>query len=179
MPREVRPGTFDSELNIIAMKKILVPCDFSKPAVNAFRFALDVAAQSKGTIHLLNVIALPIMQDSMLMPVLDFEEQLFRELRENTETRFKHITGKYNTENIEVSTNTVFGSVSRMIQDYIQKESIDLVVMGSHGATGVRELFIGSNAEKMVRNSPVPVLVVQDYYKGPIRTIVVANTVDT
>jgi nucleotide-binding universal stress UspA family protein len=161
------------------MKKILVPCDFSKPAINAFRYALDIATQSKGTVHLLNVVELPIMHDTVLMPVLNFEEQLLKDLKENAETRFKKITDKYNTENTKVIVNTVFGSVSRMIQDYIRKESIDLVVMGSHGATGARELFLGSNAEKMVRNSPVPVLVLKDYFKGPIKNIVFPNTLET
>src|SRR5687768_2524678 len=93
---------FWSLLNIIAMKKILVPCDFSKPAINAFRFALDIAAQSKGTIHLLNVIELPIMHETVLMPVLNFEEQLLKDLRENAETHFKKITDKYDSGNIKV-----------------------------------------------------------------------------
>jgi nucleotide-binding universal stress UspA family protein len=161
------------------MKKILVPCDFSKPAINAFRFALDVATQSKGTIHLLNVIELPIMHDTVIMPVLNFEEQLLKDLRENAETQFKKITDKYKATNIKVVVKTVFGSVSRMIQEYIKDESIDLVVMGSHGATGAREFFIGSNAEKMVRNSPVPVLVIKDQFKGPIKNIVFPNTLET
>jgi nucleotide-binding universal stress UspA family protein len=161
------------------MKNILVPCDFSKPAVNAFRFALDIAAQSKGAIHLLNVVELPIMHDTLLMPVLNFEQQLLNDLKENAETRFKKITDKYNTGKVKVVVNTVFGSVSHMIQDYIIKESIDIVVMGSHGATGAREFFIGSNAERMVRYSPVPVLVIKDYYKGPIKNIVFPNTLDT
>jgi nucleotide-binding universal stress UspA family protein len=161
------------------MKKIVVPCDFSKPAINAFRFALDIAAQSKGTVHLLNVVELPIMHDTLLMPVLNFEEQLLNDLKENAETRFKKIIEKYQTDGVKVVVKTVFGSVSRMIQDYITEESIDLVVMGSHGATGAREFFIGSNAEKMVRNSPVPVLVTKDYYKGPIKNIVFPNTLYT
>jgi nucleotide-binding universal stress UspA family protein len=161
------------------MKNILVPCDFSKPAVNAFRFALDIAAQSKGAIHLLNVVELPIMHDTLLMPVLNFEQQLLNDLKENAQTRFKKITDKYNTGKAKVVVNTVFGSVSHMIQDYIIKESIDIVVMGSHGATGAREFFIGSNAERMVRYSPVPVLVIKDYYKGPIKNIVFPNTLDT
>ena len=167
------------QLNIIAMKKILVPCDFSKPAINAYRFALDIAAQSKGTIHLLNVIELPVMHDTVLMPVLNFEEQLLKDLRENAEGRFKKITDKYNAEGVKVITTVQFGAVSRMIQDYITDKSVDLVTMGSHGASGLREFFIGSNAEKMVRNSPVPVLVIKDYYKGPIKNIVFPNTLDT
>lgn len=161
------------------MKKILVPCDFSKPAINAYRFSLDIAAQSKGTIHLLNVIELPVMHDTVLMPVLNFEEQLLKDLRESAETRFKNITDKHSVEGVKVIVKTAFGSVSRMIQDYVKKESIDLVVMGSHGASGAREFFIGSNAERVVRNAHVPVLVIKDYFKGPIKNIIFPNTMET
>lgn len=161
------------------MKKILVPCDFSKPAIDAYRLALDVAQQSQGTVHLLNVIELPVVHENVLVPVLNFEEQLLHDLLENAETQFKKITDKYKTGDVDVVVKTVFGPVFRMIEDYINDESIDLVVMGSHGATGAREFFIGSNAEKVVRNSRVPVLVVKDYYKGPIKNIVFPNTLDT
>jgi nucleotide-binding universal stress UspA family protein len=161
------------------MKNILVPCDFSKPAINALRFAMDVACQSKGRIHLLHIIELPVVHDIMLMPVLNFEKQLLDDLRENTEKNFKKITDKYTAADVKVVVETMFGTVSRMIKDYIEKESIDMVVMGSHGTSGVREFFIGSNAEKVVRNSPVPVLVIKDYYKGPIKNIVFPNTLET
>jgi nucleotide-binding universal stress UspA family protein len=67
------------------MKKILVPCDFSKPSVNAFRFALDVASSSGGVIHLINIIELPVLHDSVLMPVLDFEQTFFDELKTKAE----------------------------------------------------------------------------------------------
>jgi len=161
------------------MKKILVPCDFSKPSINAYRFALTVAQQSKGVVHLLHVIELPVMHDTLLMPVLNFEEQLLTELRENSEVRFKKLITKYEAERVNVTTSVQFGAVSRMIQDYIVKEEIDLVLMGSHGASGFRELFLGSNAERMVRHSPVPVLVMKDYYKGAIKNIVFPNTLET
>lgn len=161
------------------MKKILVPCDFSKQAVNAYRLALDIAAQSRGTIHLLNVIELPILHDTVLMPVLNFEQQLLDDLKKNANQRFAKITDKYRAEGVKVVTKVEFGAVSKMIQGYIKKEGIELVVMGSHGASGVREFFIGSNAEKMVRNSPVPVLVTKEYYKGPIKNIVFPNTLET
>jgi nucleotide-binding universal stress UspA family protein len=161
------------------MKKILVPCDFSKPAVDAYRFALDVAKQSKGTVHLLHVIELPVLHDTVLMPVLNFEEQLLKDLAADAETRFKKITAKYRMDGAKVVIKTQFGAVSRIMQDYIEEESIDLVLMGSHGVSGVRELFLGSNAEKMVRTSPVPVLVMKDYFKRSIKNIVFPNTLET
>lgn len=161
------------------MKKILVPCDFSSQAVNAYRFALDVAAKSKGTVHLLNVIELPVLHDSVLMPVLNFEQALFDDLSKNAADHFTKLTAKYSSPDVKVTSQVQFGSVSKVIEDYIKAEHIDLVIMGSHGASGVRELFIGSNAEKIVRRSSVPVLVVKDVSKALVKNIVFPNTLET
>ena len=161
------------------MKNILVPCDFSKPAVNAFRFALDIAGKSKGIVHLLNVIELPAIHDPIIMPVVSFEKEFLNELKEKTTKEFDKIINRYKPDAVEVKTEVTFGAVSRMIQDFIKKKKIDIVIMGSHGATGIREYFIGSNAEKIVRNSPVPVLVLKDLYKGPVENIVFPNTLET
>ena len=172
-------GSFDLLTNIIAMKTILVPCDFSKPAINAYRLALDIAKQSKGTIHLLHVIELPVMHDTVLMPVLNFEQQLLDDLKVSADERFSQLKTTHKAEGVKVVCKVEYGPVSKMIRDYITQESIDLVMMGSHGASGARELFVGSNAEKIVRSSPVPVLVIKDYYKGPIKNIVFPNTLET
>ena len=161
------------------MKNILVPCDFSKPAINAFRFALDIAGKSKGTVYLLNVIELPAIHDPIIMPVISFEKEFLNELKEKTTKEFDKIINRYKPDAVEVKTEVAFGAVSRMIQDFIKKKKIDIVVMGSHGATGIREYFIGSNAEKIVRNSPVPVLVLKEAYKGPVENIVFPNTLET
>lgn len=161
------------------MKNILVPCDFSKPAINAFRFALDIAAKSNGTVHLLNVIELPVLHDTVLMPVLSFEEQLLKELQEKGTKEFEKIKTKYAVEGAKVISKVDFGVPTRMILDYVTAHSIDIIVMGSHGASGFKEFLIGSNAEKVVRNSSVPVLVIKDYRKGPIKSIVFPNTLET
>jgi nucleotide-binding universal stress UspA family protein len=165
--------------NLIAMKKILVPYDFSKTAVNAYRFALDIAAQSKGIIHLVNVIELPVLHDTVLMPVLNFEETLLKELKEKAEGNFTTLLAKYKPEGTKIVRSVQFGPVLGTLRDYIRQESIDIVIMGSHGASGLREFFIGSNAEKMVRFSPVPVTVIKEYRKTQIKNIVFPNTLDT
>jgi len=160
------------------MKNILVPCDFSKPAINAFRLALDVAQQSKGVVHLLHVIEMPMLHDSVLMPVLNFEEQLFKELKENAEEKFSKLIEKYNAEKIKVISSVDFGSPGIKIIDYTEKKKSDIIIMGSHGASGLREVFIGSNAEKIVRKATIPVLVIKDFFKGSITDIVFPNSLD-
>lgn len=161
------------------MKNILVPCDFSKAAVNAFRFALDVARKSEGTVFLINVIELPAIHDPIIMPVLSFEKEFLKELRDKTTKEFDKLITRYPPGSVSIVTEVTFGSPVRMIQDFIKKKKIDIVIMGSHGATGVREYFIGSNAEKVVRSSTVPVLVIKDFYKGPMKDIVFPNTLET
>jgi nucleotide-binding universal stress UspA family protein len=158
------------------MKKILVPCDFSKPAINAFRIALDIAHRSKGTVHLLNVIEVPVvMSDPALMPGINFEGQLVNELNERANAEFRRMITKYKPNEVKVVSEVQLGGVASAILDYVSDRSIDLVLMGSHGASGLQEFFVGSNAEKIVRRSPVPVLIVKDYYKGPIKNMVFPN----
>lgn len=161
------------------MKRILVPCDFSKPAINAFRFALDLAAQSKGSVQLLHVIELPAIADPIIMPVVAFEKDFMNDLKENAMREFSKVITKYNTEGIKVKSTVEFGVPSRMVTDFAEKNPVDVIVMGSHGASGVKEYFVGSNAEKIVRRSPVPVLVMKEYYKGPVKNIVFPNTLET
>jgi len=161
------------------MKKILVPCDFSKPAVNAFRFGLDIAAQSGGTIHLLNIIELPVLHDTVVMPVLAFEQAFFQEMNERSKQEMDKLVKTYNESGVKVAKEIKFGPVHQMLVNYIADEGIDLVVMGTHGASGLKEFLTGSNAEKVVRTSPVPVIAVKELYKGPVRNIVFPNSLET
>ena len=161
------------------MKKILVPCDFSKPAINAFRFALDVAAKSQGRVHLLHIVELPVLHDSVLMPVLSFEEQLLNEMKDKTETEFDKLIKKYSVDDVKVSSDIETGPTAKTILEYANEHKIDLIIMGSHGASGFREFFIGSNAEKIVRSSTIPVLIVKQQFKGPVKNIIFPNTLQT
>ncbi|GHN00310.1 universal stress protein UspA [Cytophagales bacterium WSM2-2] len=160
------------------MKNILVPCDFSKPAIGAYQQALVVAAQSQGVIHLLHVIEPPVMNDTLLMPTLNFEQEMMKEMKDKATEDFKRITKESKTEHVKVSYDIQYGAVSTVIRDYIKENQIDFVIMGSTGASGFKEYFIGSNAERVVRNSPVPVLVVKEFSGLPIKNIVFPNTLD-
>jgi len=147
------------------MKRILVPCDFSRPAVNAFKLALDIANRANGTIHLLHVIDSSPSED--------------RRAKATKEMASMVSSNRDGHESIAVTAAIVFGTPIKTILDYIETQTIDLVVMGSRGASGLKEVFVGSNAEKIVRSSPAPVLVVKDTFKGPIRNIAFPNTLDT
>jgi nucleotide-binding universal stress UspA family protein len=111
--------------------------------------------------------------------VLNFEENLLKDLTNKATARFKKLNEKYNNEAVKVSWEVEFGQPSKTLLEVVKSQSLDLIVMGSHGASGLREYFIGSNAEKVIRKSPVPVLIAKDYFKGPISNIVFPNTLET
>jgi nucleotide-binding universal stress UspA family protein len=161
------------------MKKILVPFDFSKPAISALRFASDFAERSKGKIKLVHVIELPVLHNTLLMPTLNFEKELLKELRDKAANRFEKIIRKYGRKSVQVSSEVLFGTPSNTLLNLIKAEEFDLVIMGSHGASGLREHVIGSNAEKMIRRSPVPVLATKKYRKRAIKNIVFPNALET
>ncbi len=161
------------------MKKILVPCDFSTQAIDAFRVALDIAKQTGGEIHLINVIEMPVMQDTVLMPTLSFEETLFMEMKANTDKQFEKIKAKYAKDFTNINMTSLYGVTAFTILNYVEENSIELVVIGSKGASGMQEFLIGSNAEKIVRRSQVPVLVVKKYTKvSSIKSIVFPSTLE-
>ncbi len=162
------------------MKNILVPCDFSEQARQAFRFALDISRKNKGKIHLVHVVELPVVHEPVFMPVYSFEEVLVKEFREKAEKEFKKLTSKHAVQGDKIITQILFGGTFQMLQDYIQANAIDLVLMGTRGASGAREILVGSNTEKVVRRSPVPVIAVKKYVPAEtIKNILFPNTLHT
>ena len=141
------------------MKKILVPCDFSNPSIEAYKFAIDIASQSEGKVILLNVVELPKMHNTMT-PVMDYEMSFFNELKKTAEKHFEKIRKHAVDKNVKTTTLVELGSIQHSILRIAEEKKVDLIVMGTHGASGVRELFIGSHADKIVRNSPVPVIAI-------------------
>lgn len=148
------------------MKKILVPCDFSDPAVQAFKTAVEFAGKSDGEVVLLNVIELPVMHESVLMPTLSFEEAFIKDMKEHAEKNFKKMIDKWAKEGPRVTSFIEFGGTTPTIRDFIKEHEIDLIIMGTHGASGVKEFFIGSNTEKIVRTAEVPVIAIKKQAKA-------------
>ncbi len=141
------------------MKKILVPTDFSQHAEYALRVAAQIAQKNQGEITLVHMLDLPNQNDDAVIAGSDIPEVMFfiNKVRE----RFENVKNSDFLNNIPVTEVVQFGKAWGGILKYSEKHEIDLIVMGSHGASGFQEMFIGSNTEKVVRNSSVPVLVIK------------------
>lgn len=159
------------------MKKIVVPCDFSDSAVQAFKFAVEIANQSKGEIMLLNVVELPVIHENVMMPTFSFEDTYLKEMKERADKDFAKMISKWAKEGPKVSMHVEYGAPTPTISRFIDQKKADLVVMGTKGASGLKEFFVGSNTEKIVRWSPVPVISIKKSVKAlSIKNIVFPST---
>lgn len=155
------------------MKKILVPTDFSNVALDAFKFAVEVAVASGGEIKVLHVVEMPAAYATDLDGFdYSFDPQVLKVMHKNAAEKFAKWE-KYSAKLEKITFTVESGPPAVVIEQFIKKNKIDLVVMGTHGASGLKEFFIGSNTEKIVRFSKVPVFAIPKFTKlSSIKTIV-------
>lgn len=158
------------------MKKILVPIDFSKKSEFASKMAARIAKKSNSTVYLLHMIELPTgIVDMGSGSNFSIPESMLylRKIKERI-TEFKEIFFHKNTE---VQHSIRFQNPHEGIIKYSEKISADIIVMGSKGHSKFEEILIGSNTEKVVRTSKIPVIVVKrDNEKFRMRNLVFASS---
>ena len=138
---------------------ILIPTDGSDEAEYAAQYGLAFAAVSGATVHVLSVV------DESLYPrtaVLsdDLIEQGLEEARREASEAVERIAAMA-PEGVDCVTETRKGVPAALVTDYADEQGVDLVVMGTHGRTGLRRYIIGSVTEQVVRTADVPVLTVR------------------
>ena len=144
------------------MKRILVPCDFSDTAKEAFKFAVSIASKNDSEIHVLYVVDSSFIGNatSELSHLAAFNTSFMQRMEEQFNEKFLDMKKEYASPNSSITFKLEIGALIQSIETYIRDKSIELVVMGTHGASGLKELLVGSNTEKIVRYSNVPVVAV-------------------
>lgn len=144
------------------MKTILVPTDFSEQAKFAFDFALQMAHKLKGEIYLLHVADLPVVSDPMGTNLHAFlSPETLKSLEDKIDSKLQDFES-VNTKGVKVHRSMEWGNPFSAITKNITDSNCDMVVMGSKGASGLKEIFIGSNAERIIRHSKVPVITIKE-----------------
>ena len=157
------------------MRKIVVPIDFSETASHALDFAIDFSHKVDGQILLLHVLEVPPYlfappeEIETENPKNFFNEQFIRKVEQHLDEWTKRAKLKHK----DVTYKIRFGHPYEHISKEIISEKADWVIMGSKGASGLSEILLGSNAERVIRYSECPVFVI----KGPSRIDSIKNIV--
>lgn len=143
---------------MIRLQKILVPTDFSEPALEATRYGVEFARRFGAELQLLHVIEDPVVYFAM------FESNPLPskgEFETYAQTRLDNWILPEDAAGIEISRQWVHGSPFVEIIRFGRAQHSDLIVMGTHGRSLAAHLLLGSVAERVVRKAPCPVLTVR------------------
>lgn len=140
------------------MKKIIVPIDFSEHSEYALKAAAQLAKQYKAELLILHMLE---MSDLMLTASEGLQDQKAVFFFKLAEKKFAEFLKKDYLNGVNVTPLIKHFKVFSEVNDVAVNHSADLIIMGSHGSSGLMEFFVGSNTEKVVRHAEIPVLVVK------------------
>jgi nucleotide-binding universal stress UspA family protein len=146
------------------MKRILVPTDFSPTAEKAFRFALNIAAKAKGTVILYHTY-IPV--ESTFIGTEKTRKQYNTQSEANIVKRLHRLKKKVTGDAADVAVSTIVGRSPLIdnILGFAEHNLIDLIVMGTQGASGLKKTIIGSVAARLIEKSDLSVLLVPAKYE--------------
>ncbi len=135
---------------------ILLPTDGSAGMKAVIDHAVELAQEHEATLHALYVANTASLSD---LPMESSWEGVSSALKQQGEQAINDVETR--AEDVPFHSTIVDGSPSREIVDYATENGIDVIVMGTHGRSGVDRLLLGSVAERVVRSSPAPVLTIR------------------
>ncbi len=145
---------------MLSIRRILFPTDLSEPAAYAWSYALTFAEEFSAEVHLLHVVEpLPQMTEPFMMKY--HPEKMVESLATKAAAAMDQQVGEAKTHGLIFCREVRVGTACCEIVRYAASHDIDLIVMATHGYTGMAHALAGSVAEKVVRMAPCPVLTIK------------------
>ena len=139
-------------------RNIVIATDGSENTLRAISYGIELAKLSGATVHALYVID---MTSFSSIPMDAGWEEMYNILREEGEKAISVVKERGKVSGVEVREMILEGHPNNEIIDFAEKNNVDLIVVGTLGKTGLDRFLMGSVADKVVRGSKVPVLVVR------------------
>ena len=142
------------------IRKILAPIDFSDHARKAFGYARTFAERWDAELHLLNVVEPAVFPtEAGLTPVGVMK--LGDEMETSAKATIEQLASSPDLSGLKVHTDIAYGRASSAIIEYAGTHNIDMIIIATHGRTGLEHLIFGSTTERVVREAPCPVLTIR------------------
>lgn len=141
----------------LRLKRILVPVDFSSCSLAALKHALGLARQFDAKVILLHVVEPVILPENLMLAVPELPE-VGNDLVESARQRLEQLAAKAIPEAHRAPVLVRIGRPFHEITQLAASDDVDLIVISTHGYTGLKHVLMGSTAERVVRHAPCPVL---------------------
>lgn len=154
------------------MKTIIIPTDFSENSMKAFEFTNDFFTGDNFNYLIATVYDIPRGGTSSLFSLM---EQLRKQAHQGMNEFMEEVEKRYPIIFKSATSKVLQGGFADQIRSLSAAEKADFVVMGTKGATGMKEVFLGSNAGHLINNTTIPVFAIpQEYDKGNIKSILLS-----
>jgi universal stress protein A len=143
------------------LRRVLHPSDFSRASTSAFARAVELAKAGRAELVLVHVMSLPVPMagDGYIPPKI--WEEMEASSRAYAQKQMDGLVAKAKRAGVRVKTLLVTGVPHERIVQAARSQKADLVVMGTHGRTGLQRFFLGSVAERVVASAGCPVMTVR------------------
>lgn len=156
------------------MRKILIPTDFSPVADNALNYAIEIAAKFKSELHMHHVYSVDLRRDYDLSYPAD-EQPYVKNLEQKMNSAKQRISEKIAQKGLELYTKVSDTHILTLFKKTVRQLDIDLIIMGTKGASGITKIIFGSVAATALELADAPLLVVPPVSTfGPVKNIVLA-----
>ena len=149
------------------MRKILIPTDFSENSMNAVKYAAELFKYERSEIFLLHAFSDSVYEDKARLADAVFEdlrEKALQKAKDNLEEMRKQILSFSPNPKHNLHTIAEFGLLVDSVNDWVEKENIDAVVMGTKGETADKKITFGSNTLQVIKYVKCPVLAIPAVY---------------
>lgn len=150
------------------MKRIILPTDFSENAYNAISYAFHLFKDEACTFYLLHTYTPAVYQTEYVLHSpgqIGLGDVYQTEATEQIEELQRQLAREFNNPKHSIMTHVAFNTLVDEIVDSAQHEHADYIVMGTKGATGAKEVFLGSHAVHVIKKSKIPVIIVPERYE--------------
>jgi len=148
-------------------KKVLFCTDFSENADYAFNFAYGVAKRDEGLLYILHVIPdNPHKGYADTVMTVENSEKIQQGIEKYLDDNYRERYTNKIKDSVKYEAVTKSGREDEEIVEFARDKKVDIIVMGTHGKTGIEHVFFGSVAEKVIRRSPYPVFIIPDRKKA-------------
>lgn len=145
---------------MLKIESILCPTDFSDSSERAYEYGLSLARHYRAELHLLHVVR-PVIIGYPEYAIPDSVNEFYGGLSDHAEEQLREFAKVHGVEGLQARVTVEEGVVTESIIDFARENSIDMIVMGTHGRRGVQRLALGSVTERVLRKAGRPVLAVR------------------
>lgn len=164
------------------MKTILIPTDFSENATHAAEYGYQLAKQIKSNVILCNAFVIPVEMPQaglVVWPMYEYDEIVQSYASDVNDLKEKLESGNPNGFKPTVKCISEAGALQDVIGEMVTKHDIGLIIMGTHGASGLSGFILGNHSRRMIDNTTKPLLLIPPNAKGlPVKKIAFATDLE-